>query len=671
MYGIQPGYVSATGRRVVASPEALTRALQVIGAPIARPDDAPDALRARCAELEACAIEPVLVARNGRLTAVPVRMAGDGRVRVALGPEGEEPAGWTTVEPGPPDAWGRVAVGVSGSPLVPGYHTLHVDTGRERLVTLVMSAPWRAPVVPRKRWGVFAPAYAIRTANDWGVGSFGDLGRLHAFIGERGGDVLATLPLFAAFLTEPFEPSPYSPASRLFWNELHVDVEAAPELSRSDDARRELEDDGLLAELRRLRELDLVDHRAVMQVKRRVLEPLAATLFAGTRPRAFDDFIARDPRVRDYARFRAEVERRRAAWHGWAARERDGSLSGDPEDDPAGRYHLYVQWLAASQLDGLAASGHRLCLDLPLGVDGASYDVWRERRSFATQSSAGAPPDAFFSAGQDWGFPPLHPDRIREDGYAYPRAYVAALARNASAIRVDHVMGLHRLYWVPHGAGAADGAYVRYHADEWYAMLSIEAHRTGSIVVGEDLGTVPGYVRKAMRSHGVHTSYVVPFEVSPGRRPALREPPHGSVASLGTHDMPPWASLWSGSDIDFHVRLGILGEDEAKGRRRDREAVRAALVGALRERGLLGRGDADAEAVLRACLRFLARSEAAIVLPSLEDLWLEERTQNVPGTGREVPNWRGRFRYTLEELPARPEVVAALEDLADRPGEAA
>jgi 4-alpha-glucanotransferase len=517
---------------------------------------------------------------------------------------------------------------------------------------------------------VFAPAYAIRTDRDWGVGSFADLGGLHAILAERGGEVLSTLPLFAAFLDEPFEPSPYSPVSRLFWNELYVDVEAAPELVRSDEARQVLVDEGFRAELRRLRELDLVDHRRVMAAKRRVLEPLAAAFFDGVRPGAFEDFVAREPRVLDYARFRAEMERRRTWWREWPARERDGRLTGDPEDDPAGRYHLYVQWLAATQLAALDARGHRLNLDMPLGVHGAGYDVWRERRAFVTDGSVGAPPDAFFTGGQDWGFPPLHPDRIREDGYAYPRACVAALARHASAIRIDHVMGLHRLYWVPHGLRPTDGLYVRYRSAEWYAMLSIEAHGVGAIVAGEDLGTVPGYVRKAMRSHAVHTSYVTAFEVSPNREPALRDPPPGCVASLDTHDTPPFAALWSGSDIELHRRLGVIDDDEAAARARDRAVLRETLVEEVRRRGLLGSARTAAD-VLRACLRFLARSDATIVLASLEDLWLEERPQNVPGTGQEVPNWRGRFRYTLDEIERLPEVRAAFGDLARPAGEVA
>ncbi len=665
LYGIQPSYTSATGHRVVASVGSLVRGLHAVGAPLSGPRDAAEALRARRAELEAYPIDPVLVAWNGRVPPVAVR-TDSGRLRVGIAPEDLEPSGWLTFEPGQPDAGGRVAVWVPGGPLEPGYHTLHVDTGGARLKSLVMSAPRRAPALPGPRWGVFAPAYAIRSAGDWGVGTFGDLGRLGAFVRNRGGEVVATLPLLAAFLDQPFEPSPYSPASRLFWNELHVDVEAAPELARSDEARRLLDDDGFRGELRRLHELDLLDHRGVMAAKRSILEPLAETFFAGAPPREFDAFVAGDPRVRDYARFRAEHERRRTSWPDWPALERDGSLAGDPMDDPRGRYHLYVQWLAAMQLDEMRSGGRRLLLDLPLGVDGGSYDVWRERRLFASQASAGAPPDAFFPTGQDWGFPPLHPDRIREDGYAYPRACIGTLARYASAIRIDHVMGLHRLYWVPHGAAPGDGVYVRYHAEEWYAMLSIEAHRAAAIVVGEDLGTVPGYVRKAMRAHGVHTSYVVPFEVSTRAPPGLREPPAGSVASLGTHDMPPWAAFWSGSDVDLYRRLGIVDDAEAARRRRDRQAIRRTLLGALRRRGALQHGEDDPESALRACLRFLAQSQAAIVLSSLEDLWLEERPQNIPGTAGEVPNWRGRFRYTLEELVERDDVLAALGELADR-----
>lgn len=656
LHDVQPAYVDASGRRVRTPPDALLGALRALGVPVDGPGNVADAVRDRRRRLEERVVEPVVVAWDGRLRDVRVRAAGKARVDVA-------------VQDG---ARARLAVEAARAPdgavhaslaerLPTGYHTLSVETRGGRTTATVMSAPRRAPAIPAGSWAVFAPLYALRSATDWGIGSFTELGALDRWAGERGARMLGTLPLLAAFLDEPFEPSPYSPASRLFWNEAFIDVERAGRTDPPAAGAVRLPHD-----LDRLRGADAVELRAVAAAKRRALEPLAESFFAAGPPGAFHAFV-RATSVRDYARFRAEVDRRRQPWAAWPATQRDGRLDGDAESDPAGRYHLYAQWLAHAQLadvgERAGAEGRGLILDLPLGVDGASYDVWRHRDAFATGSSAGAPPDLFFSGGQDWGFPPLHPERIREDGYAYPRAVVGHLLRYASALRVDHVMGLHRLYWIPRGVEPGHGAYVRYRADEWYALLSIEAHRAGAAIVGEDLGTVPGYVRRAMRRRRVHTSYVIQFEADP-RTGRLHDPPPGSAASLGTHDLPPWAAFWSGGDVRLFRELGLLDEAGAAERVRERKRIRRAIVAGLRQRGLLEDVDADAGEVQEAALRFLARSDAALAVIALEDLWLEERPQNVPGTGAGRRNWRGRLRLALEELAGDDRVNAILDAVA-------
>jgi 4-alpha-glucanotransferase len=481
--------------------------------------------------------------------------------------------------------------------------------------------------------------------------------------------VIATLPLFAAFLDEPFEPSPYSPASRLFWNELYVDVDRAPGVADVPEAHAALADPHTRDAVARLRMSGLVDHRAAMAAKRRVLEPLAEAAFRSGR-RDLTAFVEGDARLRDYARFRAEVDRRRTWWGAWPAAERDGRLEGSAHDDRAGRYHLYAQWLAASQLDELRRGSTPwvggLELDFPLGVNGAGYDVWRNRQLFAREASAGAPPDTFFTGGQGWGFAPLHPDRIREDGYAYPLACVRALLRYASVLRIDHVMGLHRLLWIPRGMRPTEGVYVRYRPDEWYAALSIEAHRAGATIVGEDLGTVPSSVRRAMSQHRVHRSYVVQYEARPDGAEPLSPPPPVSLASVNTHDMPPWAQFWDGGDLDVARELQLLDDEDLAARREQRMVLLEALRSGLVAQGLLRAADRDDPAAVHAAvLAFLGRSDAALVLASLEDLWLERRPQNVPGTGAERPNWRGRMPWTVDELDGRPEINAALGRLAD------
>jgi 4-alpha-glucanotransferase len=669
LYDVQESYRNVHGKRVHASVDSMIAALRAMGAPIASLRDAPAALRARREELARRTVEPVVVAWDGRLRDVDVRLpsarAGQA-VRFALTPEGEEPDRWD--EALPTETGGRhegfVPAGVAIRRRLPaGRHTLWLDAGGPPAQALVLSAPRRCPQPAGRSWGVFAPLYALRAEDDWGVGSFSELRRLRRWIDDLGGSVTATLPLFAQFLDDSMlEPSPYSPASRLFWNETYIDVAQAPGLDRCVEAREMLEDPTFRERIARLRKAELTDHPAVAAAKRAVLDPLAQQAFRGTPPAGLAD-LARNPRAADYARFRAECERRRVWWGAWPDAERNGSLTGAALDDDRARYHLFVQWVAAEQLAEAAATGGAetggLMLDLPIGVNGAGYDVWRERGSFAPDAAAGAPPDAFWSQGQDWGAPPPHPQGAREAGYRYHDEMFRTLFRYAAIARIDHVIGLHRLYWVPRGASARDGVYVRYRADEWYALLSLAANDTGAIVVGEDLGTVPGYVRPAMRAHGLLRTFVVQREASDE---GLPEPPTSSVATLNTHDMPTWAGFWRGDDVPLRQELGLIDDHQAERIHAGRQAMRLAMPASLSESGLQPDPEGeDPRASLDASLDRLAAGPAAIVMSSLGDLLLEPEPQNVPGTGPERPNWRRRFPWTLEELRGREEIASVLE----------
>jgi 4-alpha-glucanotransferase len=665
LHGVQLSYTNVFGRRVTASVESTLAVLRALGAPVASLRDAPDALRARREALARRPLQPVLVAWDGRLDDVLVRLpvaASGARLEVAVSPEDGEPDAWRPVdaaavgEPEAGSATHRIRL-----PIRPetGRHRLHVRGGGVEASAVLLSAPMRCPQPDGRWWGVFTPLYAVRSDDDWGVGDFSDLARFRGWITGVGGSVAATLPLFAQFLDEPMvEPSPYSPASRLFWNETYIDVARAPGLGSSPEARAELEDPGFQEHLARLRKADLSDHPAAAAAKRRVLEPLAARAFAGDVPTGLAAFVAQ-PRAIDYARFRAEAERRGGWWGSWPDRERNGTLAGDALEDERARYHLFVQWVAATQLEE-AAGGTRgpggLMLDLPIGVNGAGYDVWRERGSFGADAAAGAPPDAFWSQGQDWGAPPPHPDGAREDGYRYHWECYRTLFRYAAVARIDHVIGLHRLYWVPRGASPRDGVYVRYRADEWYALLSIAAHERNAVVVGEDLGTVPGSLRPAMRKHGLLRTYVAQREANGA---GLPEPPAASVAALNTHDMPTWAGFWRGTDVPLREELGLIdrvqAEEMLEARRKLRTALPASLPGVPSDED-----GQDPRPSLEGSLERLARSPAGIVMVSLDDLLGEPEPQNVPGTGAERPNWRRRSPWTLEELERRPEVASTL-----------
>jgi 4-alpha-glucanotransferase len=356
----------------------------------------------------------------------------------------------------------------------------------------------------------------------------------------------------------------------------------------------------------------------------------------------------------DYALFRSRMESTSGVWRQWGEE--------DEFTFDAARYHLYVQFRMQQQLAGLDG----LYLDFPLGVHPNGYDAWRFDEEFARNVAVGAPPDLYFTKGQNWGFPPLHPLAIREHRHRYFRECIRRQVEHASVLRIDHVMSLHRLFWIPEGMEAADGVYVRYPADELFAVLTIEAQRANAVIVGEDLGTVPQYVPEMMEKHGIHRMFVVQYELKPEGATPAGKPPAGAIGSVNTHDMPTFSGFWNGKDIDDRLEQGLLDEAGAQEERTRRERTRRALIKYLRARRLLQTKESDTRTVLESLLRFLGTSEAAIVLVNLEDLWLEEKPQNVPG----VPDrsWRQRMRLSLEEMKADEGIVKALRIVDDARG---
>lgn len=612
LYGVETSYTDGLDRPCEPPAEALVAVLRSLGAPIDSAANVPNAIREREAEMSKRLIEPVIVAWGGSLGTAQLPGAVPWRITLEDGTARESRDG------SPP------------ATLPFGYHRLHVDDGSSTHESLIISAPEKAyaPPVTLRDWGVFAPLYGLRSDNSWGTGDFGDLRRLLDWTASLGGSVVATLPLLAAFTGRPTSISPYSPASRFFWNEMYIDVSAVPELADSDEARDIVSSPAFQKEIRRLNEHPVVDYEAVTALKRQVLDPLARSLGPARRAE-LDAFVKDNPSLADYARFRAATERQASGWRGWPERQRSGALSAGDYDADVAQYHTYVQWLAHEQLTSLASGdGAQLYFDMPLGVHADSYDAWSKRDCFANGVATGAPPDAVFTTGQNWAFAPPHPERARRSGYRYFIDCLRTLMRHAAFLRIDHILGLHRLFWIPDGMDGSDGVYVRYPADELYAILTLESHRNQTVIIGEDLGNVPPYVRPKMAMHGILSSYVLPFELAAGKAPA--PPKFGQVASLDTHDMQPFAAFW---------------DDKAN------EPQRAALETVLA-------GGAPSHT---AANRWLAESDAAIVLVNLEDLWQETERQNVPGTTEsERPNWRRKLRHSLEEIQEMPAVTDSL-----------
>lgn len=684
LYDIQSSYYDVHRRLTESAPEGILQILRILGAPVEQMADLADALREREQALWRRGIDPAVVAWDGGPLKLKLRLPqryaeqhfryqirlengegleGECERNAARAPKGREFEGARYVTR-------QLAI---ARKLPWGYHHLTLQVDDLFLESHLLSAPlhsYAPPEETRRGWGVFSPVYALSSQHGWGGGDISDLEALLDWIARLGGNMVGTLPLLATFLDEPFDPSPYAPVSRFFWNEFYLDLTRVPELHDCAPARALIASSEFQAELHELRTAPLVDYRRLMGLKRQVTERLARWLFSreSQRRSLFLSFVETHPIAQDYAAFRAKLERERKPWGAWPESGRDGTLRTGDYDEEAKNYHLYVQWQAHEQMRALGekakAGGPALYLDFPLGVHRDGYDVWREREVFALAASGGAPPDGFFTKGQNWGFPPLHPEGLRRQGYRY---YIQSLRHHlqySGMLRIDHVMGLHRLFWIPHGFEPTQGVYVRYPFEEFYAVLNLESHRHRARIVGENLGTVPAQVNTALEKHRIYGMYVGQFGIRPDAQSVLEEIAPRTVASLNTHDTPTFAAFWSGADIDDRHELGLLADDECAQERHSRALQREALVGYLKSRQQGSGEPLDAAAALKAWLSHLCHGDADLLLVSLEDLWLELHPQNVPGTWEERPNWRRKARYPLEAIVQMPSVVETLRTLS-------
>jgi 4-alpha-glucanotransferase len=679
--GIDPEYQGWNGKPVGSSDEALIATLRALapdlGIAFEGPSDAPAAIaaleRARWAEV----VPPVVVGWDGELVvpfSVPAALDETWEVEVtteagrtirAHGRLFELPAEGHAWPGGVVHCVRRARIGLDREL---GYHTLQWRVAGARGEAFAIAAPqhaWGGPGAGPRRWGVFAPVYGLASAASGQAGDLGNLRRLFAQVELRGGRYVATLPILAASLGEPCEFSPYSPASRMFWNELYLDLEAlAGEAGLAPPAVPPI-----VAGTG-------IDYRTHYHWRRHALDPMAERLFA-TRSAEIDAWAA-GAGAYDYAAFRAFGETTQKAWHSWPAMWRDGApvLASRADAIALGAdaahvtSHVAAQWAMQRQLQQLAGGPVSLYLDLPVGVNCDSYDVWRHRALFLTQLSAGAPPDALFLGGQDWGLPPVSPIAMRRDHYRYFIRCLRHHMRVSGMLRIDHVMGLFRLYCVPAGRPATDGVYLRYPHDELLAVLTLESSRATCALVGEDLGTVPAQVRPAMARHGLFRLHVGQWHLpaQPGEAPAPS--PAESVASLNTHDTPTFAGWWRGADIDDRRDLGLITEAQEAEERVARDRARVALLAFTRPEisdGVL----TDVERAMVAATADLAAGPAEVVLVALDDLALDPVPHNVPGTTSQRPNWQRRVEGWSDALdrdrgsPAAAAAIAAV--VAARP----
>jgi 4-alpha-glucanotransferase len=720
--GILSSYMSQDGSQLRStSDETRVAILAAMGYDASSEERA----RAVLAELEAGDAErvadPVLVVRERELRAASAaglrfHVPGSWGVRagerveyvLAIGEE-ESPAaeraertvseeGGATVGE---DGWFTAAL---AQPPAPGYYHAVIDIsargergeGRQRLIV----APDRCVTPARPGYGIIANLYSVRGARSWGVGDLTDLADLARWSGEHGAAFVGVNPLHA-LRTVGGEVSPYSPVSRLYRNPAYLDVEAIPELAACSEARAMLGDDSMRAELAQIRSSDRVEYERRARLARPILEALHRC-FTGrssgddARRRAYAAYREREGHALDeFATFMALDEHfargsnAPVIWQYWPSEYRSPDSPGVHEFARAHEqeidFHRWLQFELDRQLAAAAAAGSAAGLAIglyqDLAVASAPYgsDVWARQDLHANGVSFGAPPDDYSATGQNWGLTPLDPHRLRNDGYRFWTALVRSALQHAGAIRIDHVLGLFRQFWIPAGMSGSDGAYVRFPTDDLMGILALESARHGAVIVGEDLGTVPPEVPGTLRDWGILGTRVLLFERERDGafRPASSYEPL-SLTTADTHDLPTLAGFWEGKDVALAARLGRLPDAAAesaalRSRQNDRRLLAERLIadGALGAQGCNTTDGARANAAVEEPLplpdsaelrdavhRFLCSTPAVLVGISLDDLAGETEPVNVPGVGAEhFASWTRRMRAPLAELIVRDDLI--------------
>jgi 4-alpha-glucanotransferase len=597
------------------------------------------------------------------------------------------------------------------SGLAPGYYDLSVAT---RGIQAGANATLRIVVAPShcyvpdgmarggRVWGLAVQLYALRSKANWGVGDFTDLARLVEWAGkELGAGIIGLNPLHALKNSRPHHLSPYSPTSRLFLNELYIDLDRLPEYRTSPDAQKLRNSPEYQQGLEQARKADLVDSESVIKSKRTMLDfayrQFMKDNFSGIEP-SLQPISARgwllERFIRDegeslerFALFQVLEEERRLVelspklWPDWPEQYRvPGSLAlreFAKRHRKRVRFFQYMQWVAADQLKDAKARAAQVQMtvglypDLALGSDRNGAEAWMLQDVLALGADCGAPPDAFAPQGQNWGFAPFHPLRLKATGY---RSFIELLRktlRQGGAIRIDHVMMLFRLFWVSRGSTAAAGAYVQYPAEDLLRILALESTRAQTLVIGEDLGTVPDYVREQLARYKILSYRVFYFERNwDGSCKLPGAYPDQSLAVVTTHDLPTLTGYWTGEDIRLRAGLGMYpNEQSVQQALEERGRDKGHILGALKEAGLLPPDVSDqpecvpamTPELCRAIHVYLASSRAWIVMANIDDVIGEVTQMNLPGTLDAYPNWSRKLSLSLEELQ-RDERVQSLAE---------
>jgi len=702
--GIQSSYVDQTGESLRLTSDATREALvAAMGFDASTEERAVAAVYAlRSAERRRW-IEPVRVVRQASraLSRVMVRVPGmrADEVRWTLTLRTEEGGEWRWTGTTHGGRSRRMRLELPDVPPL-GYHDLTIafeGGGKERRATqrlIVVPSRCVAPETRlhgRRGFGITANLYTVRSAKNWGAGDFADLGAMAEWVAHQGGAFVGVNPLHA-LRNEGYDVSPYSPISRLFRNSLYLRVDAIPELAHDAWARELIASPELQAELAELREAPVLDYGRIMALRAPLLESLHRTFVArertGTSPRAreYALFVEReDPHLTQFATFMAISECEGPDARQWPPELRDARSDAVAQmrEELAHRvdYHRWVQFEVDRQLGVAALDASRAGLtlglyqDLAVGSAPSGADVWANPELFVQGATVGAPPDMYSDEGQNWGLPAINPHVLRATGYDYWVRLLRAGFRHTGALRIDHALGLFRMFWVPLGQSARHGAYMTSFTEEMLGILALESARHGALVVGEDLGTVPPEVPRVLERWGVLGSKVLVFERDyfTGR---FRRPPdyqRMALATVNTHDLPPLVGWMEGRDLMLRAELGDLADPvQAAAMRDGRFSDRAALVESLIDEGLLpatARENVTSDALIPAVHSFIRRTPSALVGLSLDDLAYEQTPVNIPGVWQDkYASWSRRMREPLEVLLTEPRTAMSLGSEGRRRG---
>ncbi|AJJ21407.1 4-alpha-glucanotransferase [Yersinia intermedia] len=587
------------------------------------------------------------------------------------------------------------------SSLPQGYHRLILEQGLQQWQCSIIVAPKRcyepdALLAGKKLWGACVQLYTLRSERNWGIGDFGDLSQMLEQVGERGGAFIGLNPIHALYPANPQSASPYSPSSRRWLNVVYIDVNRVDEFQHSEAAQlwwHQPETQQVLAEVRAN---EWVDYPQVMQLKLMALR-LAFPLFTArkakdARMQAFHQFVEQGGRsLHQQAAFDALHAHLSAqdpmmwGWPVWPEKYRDGHSTAVAdfcrEYASDVTFYLWLQWLAATQFDSCFRNSQSrkmpigLYRDLAVGVAEGGAETWCDRELYCLKASVGAPPDILGPLGQNWGLPPMDPHVMVARAYQPFIDLLRANMTSCGALRIDHVMALLRLWWIPYGQTAAQGAYVKYPVDDLLAILALESQRHHCMVIGEDLGTVPVEIVAKLRDSGVYSYKVLYFEHdSENTFRAPQSYPAQAMATITTHDLPTLRGYWQSDDLTLGNKLGLYPDQQIlKQLYLDRERAKQGLLEGLHHYGCLPKRVGHKASLLsmspvlnRGLQRYVADSASALLGLQPED-WLDMATPvNIPGTSEEYPNWRRKLTTTLEEMFADSQINRLLKDLDKR-----